>query len=67
MQHLLQESGDDPKCPSVVLTAFTGAAAVNIGGQTLHSLFGFKFGAKFMSMSDQQRDEKEFNLEIYEP
>ncbi len=58
MQDILQQPGDDPNCPYIVLASFTGAAAANINGQTLHSLFGFKFGAKFLSMSDKQRDEK---------
>ena len=38
-----KREGDDPGCPYVVLTSFTGAASANINGQTLHSLFGFKF------------------------
>ena len=58
MQDLLCQEGDDPGCPYVVLSSFTGAAAANVNGQTLHSLFGFKFGAKFVSMSDKQQDEK---------
>ena len=58
MQDILQQPGDDPGCPYVILSAPTGAAAANVNGQTLHSLFGFKFGAKFLSMSDKQRDEK---------
>ena len=57
MQDILQQQGDDPDCPHVVLSSFTGAAAANINGQTLHSLFGFKFGTKFVSLSDQKRDE----------
>ena len=57
MQEILQQEGDDPNSPCVVLSSFTGAAAANINGQTLHSLFGFKFGTKFISLSDQKRDE----------
>ena len=57
MQYILQEQGDDPDSPYVVLSSFTGAASANINGQTLHSLFGFKFGTKFMSLTDQKRDE----------
>ena len=53
-----KREGDDPSCPYVVLTSFTGAASANINGQTLHSLFGFKFGATFLSMPERQRAEK---------
>ena len=35
-----------------------GAASANINGQTLHSLFGFKFGSSFLSMSEKQRADK---------
>ena len=38
--------------------SFTGTAAANIEGQTLHTLFSFNFGAGFMSLSDKMRDEK---------
>jgi len=58
MTHILQKEGDDPSCPYVVLTSFTGAASANINGQTLHSLFGFKFGTSFLSMSERQRANK---------
>ena len=50
--------GDDPECPYVLLSAFTGGAAANIDGQTLHTLFSFNFGAGFISLSDKKRDEK---------
>ena len=58
MTNILKQPGDDPNYPYVVLTSFTGAAAANINGQTLHSLFGFKFGTTFLSMSEQQRADK---------
>ena len=58
MQKTLHQPGDDPSYPYVLLTAFTGAAAANINGQTLHSLFGFKFGNKFISLAEKKRDEK---------
>ena len=57
IQDILQEQGDDPNSPQVVLSSFTGAASANINGQTLHSLFGFKFGTQFISLSDQKREE----------
>jgi hypothetical protein len=56
MQKILQQKGDNPENPYVVLTSFSGAAASNINGQTLHSMFGLKFGTKFVSLADQQRD-----------
>ena len=58
MTDILKQKGDDPCCPYVVLTSFTGAASANINGQTLHSLFGFKFGTTYNSMPDKTRDEK---------
>ena len=41
-----------------MLSAFTGAAASNIMGQTLHTLFSFNFGAGYQSLSDKARDQK---------
>ena len=58
MTEILMKEGDDPCCPYIVLSSFTGAASANINGQTLHSLFGFKFGHAFLSMPDKQRSEK---------
>ena len=40
------------------MSAYTGAAASNIEGQTLHTLFSFNFGAGYLSLSDKKRDEK---------
>ena len=58
MTDALQKAGDDPDCPYVLLTSFTGAASANINGQTLHSTFSFKFGATFLSMPEKQKAEK---------
>ena len=58
VQHLLRRDGDDPDCPYLLLSTFTGAAASNIKGQTLHTLLSFNFGAGYMSLSDKARDEK---------
>ena len=55
---IMKREGDDPDCPYILLSAYTGAAASNIEGQTLHTLFSFNFGAGFMSLSDKQRDLK---------
>ena len=56
--YILRRDGDDPECPYLLLGAFTGTAAANIDGQTLHTLFSFNFGAEFLSLSDKMRDEK---------
>ena len=58
MTDTFQKAGDDPCCPYVLLTSFTGAASANINGQTLHSTFGFKFGTTFLSMPEKQKAEK---------
>ena len=58
VQHILVRDGDDLDCPYILLSAYTGTAAANIEGQTLHTLFSFNFGAGFMSLSDKMRDEK---------
>merc|ERR1712081_27611 len=58
MQKILQQEGNDVECPCVLKTAFTGCAASNIGGQTLHGAFGFSFDNKFYSLSDKSRDQK---------
>ena len=55
---ILQKEGDDPDCPYILLAAFTGAAASNINGQTLHTLFSFNFGAGYQSLNDKARDKK---------
>ena len=44
-------------------TAFTGTAAANIRGQTLHNAFSFGFGNEFFSLSDKTRDERRNQLE----
>ena len=58
VHHILQRPGEDPDCPYVVISAFTGSAASNVNGQTLHSLFSFNFGSQFMTLSDKIRDVK---------
>ena len=57
-QSILSQEGDEPECPYIIKTAFTGTAASNIGGQTLHTSFGFTFENKHYSLSDKTRDEK---------
>ena len=58
VQLILQQPGNDPDCPHILLCAPTGTAAVNIKGQTLHSAFGFTFGDEHYSLSDKTRDTK---------
>ena len=58
MQKILQQEGDNVECPCVLKTAFTGCAASNIDGQTLHGSFGFSFDNKHYSLSDKSRDQK---------
>ena len=58
VQNILRQEGDDPDCPYILLSAYTGTAAANINGQTLHTLFTFNFGAGYISLSDKMRDEK---------
>jgi exonuclease III len=58
IHQILRKDGDDPDCPYVLLSAFTGGAASNIEGQTLHTLFSFNFGAGYQSLSDKNRDLK---------
>ena len=55
---ILAKSGDETQCPYIIKTAFTGTAASNIEGQTLHTSFGFNFDNKHYSLSDKKRDEK---------
>ena len=58
MMDILQQPGDSPECPYVVLTSFTGSAAANIEGATLHHTFGLKFGNEYFSLPDKTREEK---------
>ena len=55
---ILQQPGDNPECPYIMLCAPTGTAAVNIRGQTLHTAFGFTWGDQHLSLSDKTRDTK---------
>ena len=55
---ILSKEGDETEYPYILKTAFTGTAASNIEGQTLHTSFGFNFDNKHYSLSDKTRDEK---------
>ena len=63
LHHILQQPGDNPDCPYVLVAAPTGTAAANVRGQTLHSSFGFSFGNEHFSLSDKVRDKKRTLLE----
>ena len=58
MQKIMQQEGDNIESPCVIKAAFTGTAASNIDGLTLHSAFGFSFDNKYYSLSDKTRDKK---------
>ena len=63
MEKVLRTPGDNPDNPYVIKAAFTGTAAANIRGQTLHNAFGFSFGNEFFSLGDKARDERRMELE----
>ena len=56
MEHEFREGGDDPDKPSTLKGAFTGEAATNIKGQTLHTLFHLNFGNRLFELSDKIRE-----------
>ena len=58
IQLIMQQPGDNPECPHILLCAPTGTAAVNIQGQTLHSTFGLDFGNDHYTLPDKTRDKK---------
>ena len=62
MQKILQVSGDSPDQPFVLKTAFTGCAASNIEGLTLHGAFSFSFSNQHYSLSDKLRDQRRTTL-----
>ena len=57
-QRILQKAGDNLDQPYVVKTAFTGCAASNIEGQSLHRMFGFSFDNRHFSLNDKARDQR---------
>ena len=63
MEKIFRKPGDNPSHPYMLKVAFTGTAAANIKGQTLHSAFSFSFGNEFFSLGDKSRDEKRTILE----
>ena len=63
MQKILSKEGDNIECPCVIKTSFTGTAASNIEGQTLHASFGFSFDNTYYSLNDKSRDQKKAALQ----
>ena len=63
MEKVLRKPGDNPDHPYIIKAAFTGTAAANIKGQTLHAAFSFSFGNSFFSLGDKVRDERRNQLE----
>ena len=55
-EKLLRKSGDDLDQPYCIKMCFTGAAASNIAGQTLHSGLKIGWGAKFEPLNGQKRE-----------
>ena len=53
---LLRKEGQNPDCPHVIRTSFTGSAASAIEGQTLHSSFALNFSGASESLDDKKRD-----------
>ena len=56
MEHEFREGGDDPDQPYILKGAFTGEAATNITGQTLHNIFRLTFGNRLFKLSDKSTD-----------
>ena len=63
MEYIFRSPGDNPDHPYIIKAAFTGTAAANIKGQTLHSAFSFSFGNEFYTLSDKSREERRSQLE----
>ena len=51
----LRKPGDNPDQPKMMIMAFTGIAASQIGGSTVHSALGLKFGSEYLPMGDEQK------------
>ena len=58
MEKFLRQPGDNLDKPYVLPLSFTGTAAANIDGMTLHSAFNFPFSNEFLSLPDKLRDQK---------
>merc|ERR1711860_130960 len=56
-EKILRKPGDCPLKPKVLLLAPTGMAACLIGGTTLQTGLGLKFGTKYLPLQDAKREE----------
>ena len=65
---ILREGNErqNPDMPTVLLLAYTGVAANNIGGTTLHTGLGFKFGSEMLDFSTEKLDQARKYLENVE-
>lgn len=64
VERFLRQSGDNLYNPYVLPLAFTGTAAANIDGMTLHSAFNSPFSNDFLSLPDKLRDRKRDLLKL---
>ena len=55
---ILRQPGDNPDMPVCLKLAFTGCAAVNIGGFTMSSALSMGWACKLEAMQDKNRDTK---------
>ena len=62
-EKIFRTSGDAPNQPYVLKLAFTGSAAKIIRGQTIHSVFHFKFSNNIMSAPEKTRDRMRSDLQ----
>ena len=62
VEKLLRRPGDNLDNPYILPLSFTGTAAANIDGMTLHSAFNFPFSNEFLSLPDKLRDQKRYFL-----
>ena len=67
MEHEFREGGDDPDQPYILKGAFTGEAATNITGQTLHNMFRLNFGNRLFKLSDKSKDKTRDELKNFIP
>ena len=57
-EYILRKQENDPNHPNVLITAFPGVVASQIGGVTLNTGLGFPFGNQYLPLNDQTRDKK---------
>ena len=55
-EHTLREKGDSPDFPYVIKCAFSGTAAKNIGGSTIHSTFKLIYTNKYETLNAETKD-----------